>query len=314
MLLAMNQDFCLSLGQIQAFRRDGFVKLERVLTTEFVEHLQVKLDASMLSLDAEQTLFKRMGYDILEADPVVISLLRDRCFRKVLNALTERTLFFTQGIGFEIEKNKHLGFPWHICAQSFGFLRASDYGCSLWAPLDPIRVCGQGGGMQYVSESVISGQFMFDYVDPAIDRTLADIADAEAAANSEPSLTLDEFSELRHGILNSPAMMRLLEATCHRDDFEPGDALLFNKRVIHASEMLAEGPIARRRAFVMRFVDADARYDKRRAHALEFPRKYFGRPPQSTFHLDVCTEDGQLIADSQYFRNPEDRKLRSTHE
>ena len=61
---------------------------------------------------------------------------------------------------------------------------------------------------------------------------------------------------MRHGILNSPAMLEILENHRVEYDFEPGDALLFNKMVVHRGVVLEEGPLAKRAAYVMRFVEA----------------------------------------------------------
>ncbi|XXX74465.1 hypothetical protein WMF30_43140 [Sorangium sp. So ce134] len=304
MFEVINGEFRLRGAHVSSFRRDGFVKLASFLSLELVQYIKSKIKGRMTLLSEGQNGFKRVGYDIFEDDAVVEALLGHDVFVETLTTLADRSLFFAQGLGFELEKNKHHGFPWHIGTQSFGYQRASDYGCSMWVPLDPIDTAGQGGGMSYVPERIVSGQFMYDHVDPAIDATLAELAKDE----QEP-LTLQEFIELRHGILNSPAMTKLLDANRRSDDFDLGDVLFFNKRVIHSSEMLTEGPLETRCAFVMRFIGLDARYDKRRAMGLEFPRSYFGHKPQSNFHLDVCREDGEIICESPYFRNGERRRL-----
>lgn len=299
----VDQRFRLNDEQFASFRKNGFVKLESFLSTEFIQYIKSRITDQMALLDKANTGFNRVGYDIFDDDAAVHALLEHATFAETLTRLTDRSLFFTQGIGFELQKNKHSGFPWHIGTQSFGYSHASDYGCSMWVPLDPIDNSAQAGGMSYVPEHIISGQFMYDHVDPAIDRALADMAE------EEDGLTFQDFIELRHGILNSPAMARLLEHHCWTDDFQPGDVLFFNKRVVHASNVLLDGPMEYRCAFVMRFVDIDARYDKRRALGLEFPRNQFGQKPQSDFHLNVCQDDGQIISESPYFRSRERRKL-----
>jgi len=299
----VDSQFSLSDAHVRSFRRDGFVKLSSFLTVEFVRYIRSRITDRMALLDEGQIGFKRVGYDIFEDDPAVEELLSREIFARSLTLLTGRHLFFAQGLGFELEKNKHNGFPWHIGTQSFGYQRAGDYGCSMWVPLDPIDTAGQGGGMSYVPEHIVSGQFMYDFVDPAIDSTLVEMV------KEEECLSLQEFAELRHGILNSPAMTKLLDFNRRSDDFKLGDVLFFNKRVIHASELLGEGPLQTRCAFVMRFIGMDSRYDRRRALGLEFPRSQFGHKPQSEFHLNVCKEDGELISESPYFRNQARRRL-----
>lgn len=304
MFHVVDQDFRLGDEHLSSFRQNGFVKLESFLSTELVQYIKSRITDQMALLDKAQTGFNRVGYDIFDDDDVVHALLQHPTFADALTRLADRSLFFSQGLGFELQKNKHSGFPWHIGTQSFGYQRASDYGCSMWVPLDPIDNSAQAGGMSYVPEHIISGQFMYDHIDPAIDKAV------EEMAAEEDGLSFQDFIELRHGILNSPAMARLLEHHCWTDDFELGDVLFFNKRVVHASNPLLDGgPLEYRCAFVMRFVDIDSRYDKRRALGLEFPRNQFGQKPQSDFHLDVCKDDGQLISESPYFRSPERRKL-----
>ena len=161
--------------------------------------------------------------------------------------------------------------------------------------------------MSYVSESKVSGKFMYDFIDPAIDQLL------EAYEESAPNqLSMDEFATIRHGALNSPAMEHLLDFHKQVDDFELGDVLLFNKNVIHASEPLENGPITTRCAFVMRFIDIKSTYDQKRAKGLEFPRKYFGIPQKSNFHMEVCQLNGDSICQSEFFKNRELRFL-NTH-
>ncbi|MBV1860583.1 MAG: phytanoyl-CoA dioxygenase family protein [Nannocystaceae bacterium] len=298
----VNPNFRLSSALGTSFAQNGFVQLQSFFTRDFVGYIRSKIIDQMATLSEEQRGFSRIGYDLFRDDPVVTQLLSEPNFAQTLTGLTEHSLFFTQGVGFELERNKHHGFPWHIGTQSFGYQRSQDYGCSLWLPLDPIVDKEQGGGMSYVPEHFVSGQFMYDHVDPAIDHSLCKM-------DSRGGLTFQDFIELRHGVLNSPAMTTLFETLCRADDFAPGDALLFNKRVIHCSNPLRDGPLPSRAAFVMRFVDIDSRYDARRADGLELPRVLFGVPPQSNFHLEVCQQDGERISDSPYFAAPQRHRL-----
>lgn len=300
-----NNNFSLSKEDISSFNKNGFVVLRKFLSNFTISHIQESIDAHMRLLSENQTGFKRVGYDIFEGDPVIQHLLNDACFSETLTTLTARSLFYTQGLGFQIEKEKHSGFPWHIGTQSFGYQRADDYGCSMWVPLVKIDPQQQGGGMSYVPEHIISGRFMYDDIDPAIDRMMRDIAE-----HDRNSLDLNDYLELRHSILNSSAMSSLLEFFKQTDAFEPGDVFLFNKNVIHVSEPLLEGEIAVRTAFVMRFVDIDSRYDQRRAKGLDFPDIYFNHPPSSEFHRCVCDSDGMLIRESKLFKNNVKRTLK----
>ena len=53
----------------------------------------------------------------------------------------------------------------------------------------------------------------------------------------------------------------LLEKHRVEYSFELGDVLIFNRYVFHKSCPLRSGPLTMRRAYVMRFVDAAARYN-----------------------------------------------------
>jgi len=188
------------------------------------------------------------------------------------------------------------GFPWHIGTQSFGFQRAEDFACTLWIPMVEIDNSAQKGGMSYVPKNNISGEFMYNFVDPSSFRFLQESIDA-----GDP-ITLDEFIELRDGPLNQPAMKRLLDYYAVTDDFELGDALLFDKYVIHKSVMLEDGPIDSRAALAIRFIDSSSKYDKKRADDLEIPRKLFDYKGPTRFHLDVAEFDGQLISEGPFYK------------
>ena len=93
------------------------------------------------------------------------------------------------------------------------------------------------------------------------------------------------------------------------DDFKLGDILLFNKNVIHRSIKLEEGKLESRGAFVMRFISQSSSYDLKRALSLDFPRKLFDYSGCTTFHLDVCQNDGDIISTSKYFSESNSRLL-----
>lgn len=305
--MTVNPDFVLTDGHVARYRRDGFVKLERFLHPDLIEHLRSRIGGEMRVLGEEQRGFHALGYDIFASDLAIGGLLRDPAFTRTVTTLASRSLLYTQGVGFEIHRGRHHGFPWHVGTQSFGYVRGTDYGCSLWFPLAPIDPAGQGGGMSCVSARALTGQFLFTQVDPLVDRTLEAIAAADG--DGPRTLTFESFVQLRHGFLNDPAMSTLLDCHRQREHFDLGDALFFDKHVIHASDPLTDGPLASRAAFVMRFVDLDARYDARRAAGVEFQRRYFGVAPQSDFHVRVGQVDGELIRDSPHLKGSLPRVL-----
>ena len=211
--------------------------------------------------------------------------------------LTNETLLYAQGLGFELKKNESKGFPWHIGTQSFGYQKADDFGCTIWTPLAPIQKAKQRGGMAYVPKNIVSGKFMYTHIDPAIFKKL------DEKIKNKNDVTLDDFVYWRDGPLNDPAMNSILNYYAVEDDFKLGDALIFDKYVIHKSVMLNDGPLDSRAAFVMRFISNNSTYDKKRAEDLEIPRSHFDYSGPTRFHLDVCDQDGDLIRDSYLFES-----------
>lgn len=313
-----DSDFLVTREQRKAFRRDGFVKLEGFLNANVVGTLLDRVEVEMgrgegsnFRVDSQ---FSRATYDFQGEKADVYELLERPHFRRALTELVQRDLFLTFELCFEIEKNVSKGFPWHVGTQSFGFQVAEEFGCTLWVPLHPVDTVAQRGGMAYVPQHVVSGDFVFHQIEPAVVSTL------RAKERNGVQTTVSEYFSLRSGALNSPTMVEILDGHRVEDDFKPGDALLFNKMVIHRSVMLGEGPLPRRAAYVMRFVDAGSHYDLERARNLEFPVERYGRglfpyKPFSRQHIEIAEAGaghGDPLAECAYFDNRDRRTLRRT--
>ncbi|MGC4060822.1 MAG: hypothetical protein QM749_08220 [Aquabacterium sp.] len=298
----MQKQFKLTEQDIQKYNTTGFVLLKKFFSDELVDYLKKRMTAELeVPTDKYQKGFDRLGYDLCTGDANVYKLLADSNFRDVMNRLTNKRLFFTQGVGFGLKKNVSTGFSWHIESQSFGFHRTEDYATTIWVPLHPIDTKGQRGGMRYVPTNIISGEYMYSHVDPAVFRCMNErIKDGE--------ISFEEYVALRDGPLNSSGMNTLLEYFAVEDDYELGDVLIMDKYVIHRSVKLEEGPLAIRDAFSFRFICEKSRYDWTRAHDIEIPRDYFKYAGPTKFHLDICKEDGELIVESEFF--DEDRDMR----
>ena len=311
-----DNDFEITPGHKEQFRRDGFVKLEGFYNPEVVEALLARVEDEMDRGEAAgltgDELFNRAKYDFAGERTEVYELLERPYLRRALTDLVEYDLFLTFEQCFEIEKNVSKGFPWHVGAQSFGFQLAEEFGCTLWAPLHPVDTKGQRGGMGYVPDRVISGDFIFHQIEPAIVSTL------EAKEQAGVRTSVKEYFAMRTGALNSPTMCEILENHQVEDDFQPGDALLFNKMVVHRSIMLGEGALPRRAAYVMRFIDAGSHYDLERARMLEFPVEMYGKgffpyKPFTRQHIEIAeagARDGDLLAECAFFDDRERRTIR----
>lgn len=300
----INRNFVVTEQDVASFEKRGFLLLKNLFAKDMIAYLQRRTSEQISApTDKYQSGFNRLAFDMFEGDEEINKLLKNETYRKTILSLTKRNLLFTQSIGFELKKNASAGFPWHIGTQSFGYHRAEDFGCTIWTPLAPIDTTKQRGGMAYVPKEVISGEFMYHNVDPAVFDCL------EKRANSGEKVEMAEYMELRDGPLNAQAMKTLLDYFGVEDNFELGDALIFDKYVIHRSVMLEDGPLEVRAAFVMRFVCETSQYDYKRAHNLEIPRKYFGYAGPTKFHLEVCEKDGDLIRNSPLFPDREKRMV-----
>jgi hypothetical protein len=301
---SLSSSFSLTEEKIKEFKVKGYLHLKGFFSEQLISHIAKKVNQDIHApIDMYQSGFSRITFDLFKNDQFIASLLRSNTFRNIMKNLTGRSLIYTQGLGFELKKKESKGFPWHIGTQSFGYQRAEDFGCTIWTPLVPINTKAQRGGMAYVPKNIVSGDFLYTHIDPAVFKKV------ESKINNEEKVSLEDFVHLRDGPLNDPAMKKILEYFCEEDDFNLGDALIFDKYVIHRSVILDEGEIDSRAAFVMRFVCADSKYDKRRAENLEIPRKYFNYSGPTRFHLDVCENDGDLIAESNLFLDDKDVRI-----
>lgn len=300
----INPTFAVTTEQAEEFRKRGFLLLKNFYSAEFVSYLQSTIGERISApKDKYQSGFSRLAFDMYDGDKQVIDVLSNPVFREAMAKLTGRDMFFAQALSFELEKNKNKGFPWHIGTQSFGYQHAEDYGCTIWAPLCAIDPKGQRGGMAYVPKDAVNGDYLYKTIDPAVFTMLKEKIDA----GDKPELA--DFVDWRDGPLNDPAMKAILDHFGVEDAFEPGDALIFDKFVIHRSVMLGEGELDSRTAFVMRFICKESTYDLARANALEIPRKYFEYPGPTKFHLVVAEKEGDRLVDSEIFSGQSYRDL-----
>ena len=293
----LSADFKLTDEDVAFFKKNGFLRLKKIFSDRTVDRMKkLCTPAVQPPLGNYGAGFSKLKYDIGNDDSYILDLMQDKRFGEVIRRLTGQELFFTQGLGFELEKNKSTGFPWHVGTQSFGFQRIEDYGCTLWTPLTEIKTGGQRGGMAYVPTDVLSGAFVYEHINmlPSFIR-----GKIEAGRPYE----FKDFSQLKNNLLNSPEMTELLDHFAVEDDFEIGDTFLFDKYVIHRSVKLEDGDINSRLAYAMRFSSVEARYDKNRVQALEYPRRLFNYDVSSAFNDEVCATDGESVFESKYFEH-----------
>ena len=315
-----DNEFAITRQQKQQFQTDGFVKLAGFFNAAVVDALLDRIEVEMEGRKTHNnrkavSRFSRVAYDFETSKNGIFELLERPYFRHALTDLVERDLFLTFELCFELEKNVSRGFPWHVGVQSFGFQLAEEFGCTLWAALHPVDTAGQRGGMAYVPEHVMSGNFIYHYFEPAIVSTIEAMERAGVATSAE------EYSLMRAAILNAPPMVDILEYHQVEDDFAPGDVLLFNKNVVHRSIMLGEGTLPRRAAHVMRFVEAGSHYDLQRARNLEFPVDKYGEEytrytPYDRQPIEIAEAgagDGDVLSECAFFGDRDRRMVRREH-
>jgi hypothetical protein len=291
----INRDFSVSAEDYKNFKKHGFLKLKKIFSDEMVEHMSMLSSSQVVPpVDNYGMGFSRLKYDIGNDDLTILALMSNPVFSAAITRLAGTSLFFTQGLGFELEKNKSTGFPWHVGTQSFGFQRRQDKGFTIWTPLCAIDPNRQRGGMAYVSKKVLSGEFVYQHIN-----MIPDYIKSEMAAGKR--ITFADFDRLKNNLLNSPSMVELLDHSAVEDSFQPGDALLFDKYVLHRSVRLGEGLVPSRLAYALRFSSLDARYDKNRVTALAFPRVTFDYDVGSPFNENIGGDDGDEVYKSPYF-------------
>ncbi|BFU47375.1 phytanoyl-CoA dioxygenase family protein [Krasilnikovia sp. MM14-A1004] len=291
----INPDFSISTEDVEHFKKHGFVKLRNIFSPDLIEHMRT-LGTSQVTAPSDNygKGFSRLKYDMCNDDPTILKLTGEPAFAAAMSKLIDEEIFFTQGLGFELEKNKSTGAPWHVGSQSFGYQRREDFGCTIWTPLCEINPAGQRGGMKYLSKELLSGEFVYQQIN-----LVPEYLKHEIEAGRE--LSWSDFSAMKNDIINSPEMLSLLDHFAVEDSFQLGDALLFDKYVLHGSVPLGEGPIPSRLAYVLRFSSTSARYDKHRVEMLGYPRAVFNYTVPSNYNETIASEDGELIYESPYF-------------
>ena len=299
----INPNFIFTEQHVNQYKKQGFVKLEGIFSNELIDYLTARMNDELdVPTDPYQNGFEKLRYDLCNSDKMIFDLISNQLFKDILLQISGENMFFTQGVGFNLKKNVGTGFCWHIEEQSFGFNRANDNSTSLWIPLTPIECERQGGGMRYVPRDKICGKYFYDFISPAVFEMMAEKIDGDGIA-------FDDYVALRDEPLNSSGINRLLDHFSVEDDFKVGDALFFDKYVIHRSAILREGELESRDAFTLRFISETSRYDKLRSHNVEMPRNYYGYDGPTKFHLDVCKEDGELIIDSELFESDREKRV-----
>lgn len=276
------------------FQKEGFVKISQLFNKEAIAFFRSRVEAE-IDQSHFGDLVSRMKYELKAEKEVVYQIIQTETFRKALTRITGRDLFFAFDLAVELEKNTSKGFPWHVGTQTFAIQRLEDFGCTLWIPLANISVKGQGGGVACVPKSIISGEFIYEKLEPAIVPTL------QKKESQGIKTTIEDYYFLRHEILNAGSILEILETHKVEEDFQVGDALLFDKMVVHRSVPLREGPLEKRAAFALRLMNPDAQFNKKQAINIDYPARKYGADLYSKTHKLIQLEHDEPFINSAYF-------------
>jgi ectoine hydroxylase-related dioxygenase (phytanoyl-CoA dioxygenase family) len=281
------RDITLSEKDIEHFHKHGFLVLRNLISQDAVRAFKETNGESQLQNSSSSSYgdFARLGYNLHSS--ILEEVYSSPDLANLLNQLTCRNLRFTQAMGFELKPNK-TGFNWHVGVQAFHYIMPDDFACSLWIPLDRVDTKDQHGGMAYVSRSVYSASEYFRLVYQLVQQeNITDLLTPQAFDDSQYASNLESV---------------ILEKNKIEDDFEPGDAFLFDKFVWHRSCALREGPMPSRMAFVLRFIDEKSRFSRKFLEGLDVSREKFGKPLQTLYGYRFSElQDGELLSNHPQF-------------
>lgn len=257
----------------QLMAEQGFVKLKGFLDSGALQDLKTEIQASEIyrswelhrnqaatgpsevvtAVNASATHYRD---DSNLSEPFFASLAQKSDFAATLCTLAGQPLLRTNNHVYEIVGGEHGGLGWHVGYYSFSYTQITDPGYTLWIPLSPIQTETRGG-MQYIPRCVLDGMFLYRFAAWHFDN-LRDVPPGQSYIDTATSAD---------SMVN--ALPRLLEHAVNRaqvieDTFDLGDALLFDKGVLHRSSPFVADELSTRMALICRFVGSEARYDSDR--------------------------------------------------
>lgn len=280
-------EITLSPQEKQSFKENGFIKLKNLLTTEATDKLR-QLTSNSNQMKSPPKFYSgemsKIGYDVEEV--VTQDIYSSKNFKYIFKQLTAQGVAFIQGMAFELKANQK-GFNWHHDLLSLCYVMPEDLAYTMWIPLEPIKTKEQHGGMAYVSRKIHSAREYFNLVYQLV----------QQEKFSEFSQT-EDFKNFEFQYA-SKVVSFILDNNKVEDDFELGDALLLDKFVWHKSCPLKQGALSSRMAYIMRFVDCQARYSKTLTEGTYSLLKATGSDLQSDvgYQLAKHLKDGEMISE-----------------
>lgn len=241
---------------IAEYQKKGIIPIRKLISPSVINRIRETIDMNVKS-ETKMTKFRPAYFN--RADNEFAN--KDELFKIIanellapLNKLTGMELGATQVGLFELEAGKSKGFKWHFGTFSFSFIDKDVAAHTIWIPLDPIYVNKQDGGMKWVHQNDFSAKEQF--------RKWAHLQlldDPKALDRKHLKIYNEQFAYGEHAGFYDTLMMEDLKQDC---DLEVGDALFFHRYTWHRSQELStNGPLKRRGALVIRFIDLDGKLD-----------------------------------------------------
>ena len=260
----------------KAYATTGVVALRRWFSASAIGAMRAAVDREIVASRPGRP-FSREAKDIVRNDGDVQGLIFGGAFGDVLEALTGRRLRMTQCQGIEMTAGR-TGHPWHIGVTSFNFVYPDDFGLTVWIPLNmAIDPDGQDGGLRFVSMAEVDGAERYRAV-----------FDMERMRRERKVLFDGCFIDAEEGERRAMPALAV----------DPGDAIVFDRRVFHRSATLREGVHDRRLALIIRLVGPEARFARAQwslARSIE-PTEWYDKINPFPTRLDL--PDGTPLAQS----------------
>lgn len=256
------------------FLKNGFCAIKGLIPPPMIEHLK-----SVIATTENGTTFdtiKKNTYNTAIDDLAVRNMVQHKKFGNLVGSLGYGDSVFTDGVIFETDAELG-GFDWHLDITSFKYIFPRDKAFSIWVTLDPIVPTEQDGGLTLLSTNSFSGCEFFNlqakvtrslvegrYKIPPLYKTLLGPKyrnDEQKKFKKLFPYIQEKFPHLfSDSIYISGFARNLFDSEGVSFSLTPGDAIVFDKNVFHRSNALLPGPMKTRRAFVLRFIEAESRF------------------------------------------------------
>lgn len=255
-------------------RKHGICTLKSVVSDAFLEWLAQGMARSKAksfaikgeqiapaisqSADSSKTVY--LGRGVFMQQDLLAWLAREEVF-KLLSLEINEDLSLANNMAFEIDTEKKSGLAWHAGIYSFSYIPLATNAWTIWIPLDPITA-DQRGGLQLVSTSDLDGSYIYQLADDYYYKSLLQAKQKNLIGEKY----VDWVSKFDHPFQKIDACLsqELDSSQIYEPWLMPGDALIFDKFVVHRSSPFLPGNLRRRRGIALRVIPSLSVFDRKR--------------------------------------------------